>query len=727
MSPEQASGAPVDKRSDIWSFGVVLFELLCGRRLFEGETTSHTMADVLRADIDWNRLPAATPPVVRKLLERCLERDRKRRLQAIGEARIIIEDYLATQSSTASRVAVPVSAPIAAPLPAPAGRNITPWAVAAVCGLLALAAFALLWLRGDGGAGGLDLRADVLISDAPLFTDVGSSLALSPDSTRLAYVVGTQQKQELYIRALNQLDGFKLGEGTTGQTAPYQPFFSPDGQWVGYVTASEMRKVPVGGGTPLTLCTVARSRGAAWLPDGTIVFAANPATGLSRVSAAGGQPQAITTLNKEKKEATHRWPRALPGGKAILFTSHTQASADFDNATIEVLDLATGERKVVLQGGANAQYIPSGHLVYASKAAIFAVPFDLSGLKVTGSPAPVVQNVFWNSTEGAAQFSVSQGGVLTYLRGGPEVEKYTVVSVDRKGGTTKIIDQPGAYANPRLSPDGKRLALTEYRDSNFDIWTYDLERGVPTRLTFDDAPESEQIWSPDGRFLIFSSGRTGPDNLYRKRSDGSGEEELVVKSDNPMWAVSWARDGASLALVTMGANGNFDVEALTLADKKLHPLVTSNFREADPDISPDGRWLVYASNESAKGEIYVRPYPSGAGRWQVSDSGGAYPRWSANGREIVYRVDDGIMVASIEASGDSIRTGKPQRLFSGMFRGGTNGIAIGGNTLADYDVSPDGQRFIMFPTSDNAASTLAIVTLVTKWFDEKTQSFTTTR
>ena len=727
MSPEQASGAPVDKRSDIWSFGVVLFELLCGRRLFEGETTSHTMADVLRADIDWSRLPAATPPVVRKLLERCLERDRKRRLQAIGEARIIIEDYLATASSSVSRVVSPAPTPAPVAAPAPVSRNLAPWAVAAAAVVAALAALGLLWSRGAAGVSGPDLRVDMLISDRPLFTDVGSSLALSPDATRLAYVDGSTQNQQLFVRPFNQLEGFKLSEGSTDVTSPYQPFFSPDGQWVGYVTASEMRKVPVGGGTPLTLCRVARSRGATWLPDGTIVFAPNPAGGLSRVSAAGGEPQAVTTLDKDKKEVTHRWPQALPGGKAVLFTSHIQASSDFDNATIEVLDLASGQRKVLLRGGSGARYLPSGHLVYASKAAIFAVPFDLGSLTVTGSPAPVVQNVYWNPTEGAAQFSVSEAGVLTYLRGGPEVAKYGVVSVDRKGGTTKLIDQPGAYANPRLSPDGRRLALTELRDGNFDIWTYDLDRGVPTRLTFHEGPESEQIWSPDGRFLIFSSGRTGPDNLYRKRADGSGEEEHLVQSDNPMWAVSWARDGASLGLVTMGANGNFDVASLTLADKKIHPLVTTNFREADPDISPDGRWIAYTSNESARVEVYVRPYPTGAGRWQVSDSGGAYPRWASNGREIVYRVDDGIMVASIEPAGDGIRTGKPHKLFTGSFRGGSTGISIGGNTLSDYDVSADGQRFIMFPSSDSTAGGRGVVTLVTKWYDEKTQSFTTTR
>ncbi len=720
MSPEQASGSPVDKRSDIWSFGVVLFELLAGRRLFEGETTSHTMADVLRADIDWSRLPASTPAPIRTLLARCLERDRKRRLQAIGEARIIIEDSLATASPSGSRsVAIPAFA-------APAKATRVPWMVAAVAIVALLGALGLLW-RQRGGDPALALRADVRISDTPLFTDVGSSVELSPDGTRLAYVSGSTQTQQLFMRPLNQLDAAQLAEGNTGATSPYQPFFSPDGQWLGYVTASEMRKVPVSGGTPLTLTKLTRSRGASWSEDGTIIFAPNPASGLFRVSAAGGEPEPVTTLDKAKKEVTHRWPQVLPGGKAVIFTSHTQSSADFDNAAIDVLNLATGERKTLQKGGSYARYVPSGHLVYVSKAALFAVPFDLARLEVTGSPAPVVQNVFWNPTEGAAQFTVSSTGVLTYLRGGPEVARYTIVSVDRRGGTTKLIDEAGAYGNPRLSPDGKRLSLTVLRDGNFDIWVYDLERGVPTRLTFHDAPESEQVWSPDGRTLVFSSGRSGADNLYRKRADGSGEEERLTTSDDPMWANSWSRDGRSIVSTGMGPSGNFDVLSVTLDDKKIQPLLTSNFRESDPAISPDGRWLAYASNESGRLEVYVRPYPSGAGRWQVSDNGGGFPRWAGNGRELFYRVNDGLMAASIEAVGDSLRTGKPSRLFTGAFRGGVTGISIGGNTFADYDVSADGQRFVMFPASDADSTSRGIVTLVTPWFDELTRTFSAAR
>jgi serine/threonine-protein kinase len=323
------------------------------------------------------------------------------------------------------------------------------------------------------------------------------------------------------------------------------------------------------------------------------------------VSAAGGAVRQVTTLDPSRRETAHRWPQFLPDGKAIIFTSHTQSTGDFEGANIEVVTLATKERKVLLRGGSYGRYVPSGQLVFVSKSTLFAVPFDASRFEVTGSPVPVVQSVFWNKTEGAAQYSFSWNGVLTYLRGGPEVATYAIVSVDRRGGTTKLVEEAGAYANPRLSPDGKRLSLTVLKDGNFDIWVYDLQRGVPTRLTFDDASETEQVWSPDGKQLAFSSGRTKTDNVYRKRADGSGEEERLSTSDDPHWPNSWAPDGQSLVVSQLSSSGNFDVLRLTLPDTKLTPLLNSSFRESDPAISPDGRWMAYTSTESGRPEIYV--------------------------------------------------------------------------------------------------------------------------
>jgi serine/threonine-protein kinase len=717
MSPEQASGRAADKRADVWSFGVVLFEMLSGRRLFEGETVSHTLADVLRAEVDWSRLPATTPASIVRLLRRCLERDSKRRLRDIGEARILIEEQLAGLSS-ASAAAAAMSGAAPAPAPVQTSTRRLPWAIAAAAVLVA-AASSVGWLTQTSTPAGPRMHFDVKLTEDQLWTQLGSALELSPDGSRVAYVTATA----LYIRPLDQLAGTALTNGAAGESAPYHPFFSPDGQWIAYVTPSELRKVPVSGGTPLTLCGVSRSRGATWAPDDTIIFTPSTDTGLFRVPAAGGEPQPLTTLNAERKEATHRWPQVLPGGKAVVFTSHTQTIGNFDNATIEVVVLATGERKVVHSGGAYARYVPSGHLVYANKGTLFAVPFDVDRLEITGTPAPVVQNVTASDEEGTAQFTFSNTGVMAYVRGGPLIPRYPIVWVDRDGRTARLLDEEGAYANPRLSPDGQRLSLTVLRDGNWDIWVYDLEREVSTRLTFDEGSDTEQIWSPDGRDLIFSSTRAGADSLFRKPADGSGEETQVGNIDSPMWASTWSADGRDVAFTT--TSPNFDIGVLTLgSDEPPKMILSSQFGETDAAISPDGRWVAYASNESGRVEIYVRPYPSGGGRWQISDTGGGYPRWARNGRELFYRSDEGIMAASIEVTGDSLRTSRPVQLFSGPFRGGTAGISIAGSSFADFEVTGDGQRFIMFPQGTTTGEERAgLVTLVSPWFEDLKNTF----
>jgi len=723
MSPEQASGKVADKRADVWSFGVVLFEMLTGRRLFNGETVSHTLADVLRADIDWDLLPAATPPAVVRLLRRCLERDVKRRLRDIGEARILIEEQLAV-SASGTRGAAPVEPP-AAPS-RPGWQRYLPWAVAAAAVLVAVAASRAWWSPAAPDAAPR-MNVDVKLTDQRLWSQLGSAIEFSPDGTRLAYIVGSESSRQLYVRSLDQLTGTRLTEGANGETAPYHPFFSPDGQWIGYVTSTELRKVPVSGGTPLTLCKVNRSRGAAWAPDGTIVFAPSTDSALFQVPAAGGEPKPLTTLDKDRKEVTHRWPQVLPGGKAVIFTSHTQAVGNFDNATIEAVVLATGERKVIYSGGAYGRYVPSGHLVYVNKGTLFAVPFDPDRLEITGSPAPVLQGITSSEAEGAAQLTFSATGVMAYVRGGPVVPHYPIVWVDREGRTSKLLDEEGAYANPRLSPDGKRVALTVLRDGNWDIWVYDLERQVSTRLTFDEGSDTEQIWSPDGHDLIFSSTRDGADSLYRKPADGSGDEVQVGKIATPMWASTWSPDGRQVAFMT--TSPNFNIGVLTLGDKEPPKMIlNTSFAETDAAFSHDGRWVAYSSNESGQSEVYVRPYPSGGGRWQISDAGGGYPRWSGNGRELFYRSNDGLMVVPIEATSDGLRTGRPRQLFTGAFRGGPAGITIAGSSFADYDVSLDGQRFVMFPLGAAAGEDRAgLVTLVSPWFEDLINTFAKTR
>jgi serine/threonine-protein kinase len=567
-------------------------------------------------------------------------------------------------------------------------------------------------------AGGpTEMRVQIALGQEGFDTGLGSAVAFSPDGRRIAYVEGDSERQTLYVRALDELESLQLTgkEGTAAIELPYHPFFSPDGKWVGFVTTSELYKVQVNGGTPIKICEVERSRGATWLPDDSIVIASAHAGGLARVRANGGEPAPLTELDTSRREGSHRWPQALPGGDHILFTSHT-ASGNFDNAALEVVSLESGERKVVYQGGSYGRYAASGHLVFANGGTLFAVRFDPERHEVVGSPVPVLQDLAVNPSEGAAQFDFSSAGQLVYVTAG-ETDVFPIVWVDRAGRTEALWAEEGVYANPRLSPDGRRLSLTVLRDNNWDVWVHDLERGVPTRLTFGASVDSEQIWSPDGETLVFSSDQDGPDRLYRKRADGSGEvEALTETTGKPQWAQAWSRDGRYIA--TTEGDTEYDLWYLDLETRQMKEVLATEFGDGYPDFSPDGRWIVYASNESGSFQVYVRPFPEGHGKWQVSEAGGGNPRWSRSGKEIFWRTNSGIAVAEVDISGGTFRAGKPKILFEGAFQGGALGMSVGGFLFADYDVSPDGQRFVMFPNLRGERGSHQHITLVTHWFDD---------
>ena len=715
MSPEQARAQPADRRADVWSFGVILFEMLGGRRAFAGDTISDTLAKVLEREPEWSSLPADTPPALRRLLERCLVKNPRQRLQSIGDARIAIEELLA-DPKLGREEAKPATATAAA-----AGwRRTLPWALAGAAALVAVVA-TVSSLRGSSApAGALSLRVSMEVGDEPLFTVLGAAAELSPDGRWAAYSTG-ENAANLYLRSLDRLESTLLVEGRD-QNGAYHPFFSPDSRWVGYVTPTELRKIPVTGGTSLTLCPLSRSRGATWLEDDTVVFAASPASGLSRVPAIGGEPQPLTTLDEAKKEMTHRWPQALPGGRAVLFTSHDNSST-FDRATLEVVLVESGERKVVHRGGSYGRYVPSGHLVFVNQSTVFAAPFDVDRLELTGSPAPVLAGVTASLAEGGAQFSFSKTGMMAYVEGSSAAPSYTAVAVDRSGVASPLWAEPGTYACPRLSPDGRRLSMTVLRGDNWDIWSYDLERGVATRLTFDPTIETEQIWTPDGEHLVYSSDAGGVDNMYRRRADGSGDAERLAEAEAPQWPSSVSRDGRFLAFTQ--ATNRTDVGVLALdGSGKPEMFVATQFAEATPAFSPDGRFLAYASTESGRWEVYVRPFPAGQGKWQVSDAGGAYPLWSSDGRELYWRTNDGVMMADVETSGGTFRASRARQLLSGSFQGGVDGIAVSGFSFPDYDVSPDGKRFVFFPDPRNEGrGTHPHLILVTDWFGELRRTF----
>jgi serine/threonine-protein kinase len=709
MSPEQARGEIADRRADIWALGIVLMEMLSGKTVYGSKTMSDTLAGVLAREPEWDDLPADTPVPIRRLLERCLEKDGRKRLQAIGEARIAIEHYLEDPSAGEPQAEAAVET---APW-----KRIAPWAIAAlIVGALAVAP--LVWFMRPAPPEASPTRSSLALPAAKvLHRGYGSPVVISPDGRRVVQAFTSGADHELFVRGIDQWDGALLVEGS-GQARPYHPFFSPDGEWLGFATPDSLNKVPIGGGTPIKLCDVNLSRGASWGPDGTIVFTPNPASGLSTVSAAGGEPQPLTELDAEKKEITHRWPQFLPGGGAIVFTVHSSDS-NFDKAWVEVLDLNTGQRKTVHRGGTYGRYVESGHLAYMNQGTLFALPFDLDTLEATGSAAPVVQEV-GSSGQGGAYYDVSGSGTLAFVPGqeGGGIRREPVL-VDREGKVEPLAAEERDYGAPRFSPDGRRLALEILTDENSDVWVYDLERDVPTRLTFDDGYDGGPVWSPDGEAIAFGSGREeGTPGIFMKSADGSGEVEKIAGFERPIFPFSWSPDGSRLAVMIQNPDTNFDIALVSVETGEIEPFLTTPYLEYGPMFSPDGRWLAYGNNESGDWEVYVRPADGSKGKWQISSGGGTYPVGSRGGKEIFMGWEGGtIKVVSVDSSGGRFRVSRPRELFSGAY------ADLTGDTLM-YDVTPDGRQILLFQGQvSGSPSGHEHVRLVSDWFSELNETF----
>jgi len=594
MSPEQARGKTVDRRADIWAFGVVLYEMLAGQRLFAGEEISDTLAAVLKTAPDWQRLPAATPAGLRRLLQRCLEKDPRRRLQAIGEARVQIEDAVSRAPDGAG---VPGVAPAR---PRSPWSSALPWTLAA-----STLVFAIAWLiawapwRVETPLDRPLVRLDVDLGpdvSLPALSDPGSFVLISPDGTRLVYASGTPKK--LFTRRLDQPNATEL-QGTQGAA---RPFFSPDGQWVGFVAGEKVNKIAVNGGAVVPLGDVANFAGATWGEDGRIVVSDAFGKGLLRMPSGGGPPEIVAGLGTG--EQTLALPQMLPGGKAILFAAFP-TGADLDKNTIEVLTLTDHRRKVVVRGGQSPRYLATsngaGHLVYVNHATLFAVPFDLAMLETRGTAVPVLDDVGYSDI-GSGQFDVSGTGVLVYRRASDAgAGLLTVAWLDASGKTQPLLAKPGVYTRPSLSPDGQRLALEVTEGSGRDIWVYDWQRDAMTRVTFSGNVQ-DPVWSPDGRFIVFEAGAAG---LSVTRSDGAGQPQSLTQSKSAQDPFSFTPDGKRLAFMEQKTGIKYSVwtvpldgDGAGLRAGKPEAFLQTPADERHPAFSPDGRWLAYASDES---------------------------------------------------------------------------------------------------------------------------------
>jgi serine/threonine protein kinase/Tol biopolymer transport system component len=699
MSPEQARGKPLDRRTDVWSFGCLLYEMLTGKNSFGGDTVSDTIARIIEREPDWHALPEQTPQGVRQVLRRCLQKDPQRRLHDIADARLEIEETLASPLP-----GMPAAAP-----PAPESRPVwwrsaTLW-ISIMIGAAGIG-FGIWTLRHTPpSAHGPLVRFSVTL---PLNEQLGGldfpSVALSPTGTHLAYVANRGSLSRLFLHRMDNLQD----EPISGTEHALGPFFSPDGQWLGFFADGKLMKTSIGGGAPTVLCDAPIGFGAVWGTDNTITFAPTGGSGLMQVSAAGGTPREITKLNEEKGEFSHRWPDLLPGGKTLLFT--VGATGSWDDAQIVAQSLDTGERHVLITGGTFPHYLPTGHLVYARGGSLMAVPFDITYPKVTG-PAMVVLSKVWVSIDGAAQFGLSPLGHIVYVAGSPPGREHTLVWVDRSRVMEPLASPGRNYSEPRLSPDGRRLAVTITQNSE-NIWIHDVPTGSFTQLTFE-GNNSMPVWTLDGARIAFASNKAGALNLFWKQADGSGNDERLTTGGQSQAPYSWSPRSHSLVFVEQSPTTGRDIWMLSIdRDLKSRAILQSPFNETGPALSPDGRWLAYVSDESGHNEVYVIPLMSAPGaqaRRQVSTDGGTEPLWSREGSEIFYRVGNKMMACKTRTAPD-FQAGPPQLLFEGAYEKGRD-------SRPAYDVTADGRRFLML-RSDNSESAPTRFEIVLEWFEE---------
>ena len=700
MSPEQAKGQPVDKRTDIFAFGCVLYELLTAKRAFAGDTITETIASVLKSEPAWEVLPEGAPWRALDLLRQCFEKDLRERLQHIGDARIQINRALTEPE--------PVS-PTGPTTQVPTAR----WRSATTVGLVVVTVLTmglLVW----------SLTRQVPLTEQSLtrwivglpparqlVLNFYQGIALSPDGQSLVYAVeGSDGLPELYLRPLDQLEARPLsgtksssGLGFGGATS----FFSPDGQWVGFFADLQLKKVSVEGGVPVVVCNVPDyGYGASWGLDDHIILG-NRTAGLTSVPASGGEPQALTTPNRENGEVGHTWPSFPPGGETLLFTIETDKGP-----RIGVLNLKTREWQQLSDLGEASQprYVATGHLLYAQSGGVWVLPFDLARVEPRGSPTLMVKDVYTDPIYGA-HFALSDNGTLVYVPGGAGERR--LVWVDRDGQATPLPQEPSRYQSVRLSPDGTRVVFDIADRGGRDIWVDEIDRGTRTRLT-DGGTSFNPIWTPDGRHITFSFGRAkNGGDLYRIPVDRSGLQEPLLTGTTPKSPSSWSPDGRSLAFY--GSNPSLDIGVLADKDDAAPvDLLATPYHERTPMFSPDGHWLAYVSSQTGSGEVYLQPYPGPGSKTLISTGGGFEPLWSSDGRELFYRQGNGErMIAVAVETHPQLKVGKPRLLFEGPY------FARRGGFPTSYDVSPDG-RFLMIRSDPDSTPTHFNVIL--NWFEE---------
>ena len=672
MSPEQAKGKPVDKRADIWAFGCVLYEALTGRQAFVGDSVTDILTAVVRAEPDWSALPSGTPAAVVQLLKRCLRKAHAKRLRDAGDVAIALEEALDEPMSETPPPRLPTRA--------------LPWVVAAVT-----AGVAIWSLARTPAPLAPSMQLSLPMNVSLAWDGVGSSsIAISPGGDRLVYVATRDDRRQIFLRALDEIEGEPIAGTEDGQG----PFFSPDGQRLGFFADGKLKKVSVSGGRAVTLCDAPIPSGGTWGPDDTIVFAPLDSGGLSQISADGGAPTVFTTL--DEGERSHYHPRFLPGGRAVLFVIETM-----QEGRLVVQETATGARHLLVAGGpTDPRYLASGHVAYTESDSLMVAPFDPERLKLNGPPVPVVEDLA--TTGSSRHFDFSSLGWLAYSASAGASRERRLLWVNRDGDEEALTAPTRLYAGVRLSPDGRQIRVGISGDR--DVWVLDNDRNALTRVTFEEESRSG-VWSPDGEYLAVNSVRGGYRNVYRIRADGTGEPEQLTATELPSNVNSWSPDGQVLVFTERHPDTGRDL-MLVEADGGRAPdfFLQTRFNEGAAKFSPDGQWLAYVSDETGRAEIYVRPYPGPGRKWQISSEGGTEPVWSRDGRELFYR--DGYTMMSVDiGQGAELTPGRPKLLFRRPYRKAL--------WSPNYDIANDG-RFIMIEEG-GGDTTSPEIRIVTNW------------
>jgi serine/threonine-protein kinase len=694
MSPEQAKGRAADRRSDVWSFGCLLFEMLAGSRAFDGEDVTDTIAAIVRGEPNWKALSTTTPPALRTLIERCLLKDRTKRLADMAVVRYVLDER-----SLAGQAVTPAARSSLGPL-------LVGLAIGAV--VVALATFAFISMQSDSAAPSdtsqVSLSARI---PAGVSYDSGTarqSMTLSPDGRTIAFVGDTDKGHAIFLRQLGQFDAVKLAGSDGGQA----PFFSPTGEWIAFHDNFQLMKLPVGGGVPVRICAAPSLRGAVWLPDDTIVYTPLPTGGLMRVSAQGGTPAALTKLDGSKGEKTHRGAVGLPGGKVIVFAIGSNEIDSYDDARIVALTLDTGKQTELVKGGYAPAFATTGHLLYVRNATVFAVPLDPVALTVGTTPVQVLKDVASQPNYGTAEFAIADSGVLAYATGGDQSERRTLAWMDRRGNTQPMPIPEGSYAQMVVSPDGRRLSMVK-PGANNTLMVYDIERDQVTRVTFKLDAEAP-AWTFDNKRLAYWSGQ----DLRLIAADGSGAEEVLISAGDvagrSIYAGNWSADGQKLDATLLTTGEGIDVGVYSRADKKWTIVAGTRYDEASMGLTADGRWVAFVSNESGRDELYVRAADGTGAKYPVSNGGASGAQWTRRDRELIYLSDKGVMSATF-TPGPVPVIGTPQLLVEEE--------KLEDMRVVEFEVAPDGLRFVMMLQKPRPP--LADIRVVTNWTQELTK------